>query len=840
MAAQPAAQDVQSFLDMTGQTNRQEAILRLKGNNNNVQQAINEYYDDLETGRNPNRYTWDDSQFNKDRDGGGAQHGISFAVQGPDEFPAFTHFESAAPSRPPSRTSNNKSPLSKAVDLTTNDSTTAFTQYVDNDDTELQQALAASMADSSLPPQESGIVGTDKPYFGPATRSDYGDNWAMVPISTVKEIYEDPEPRDRMRIWEDTRPTTPAFLKPSGEAHRLGALLTIYYNIPIAREVFLRRDNIETYYPYEAGWWSGRPIEHPIASLQEDPNFVADDRRFGQELQKVMAFLDKTERSYGSVDVITELPYMQQNARNDVETDFFLCFKNLMQGKAPLKHIFSSATNALDPDSDGNTIFAIFDLHLPTKDSLIDNLYDLADGALWDGCPLTLEHWPFLNHLGDVISFRIKGDKQNDQKAIEVPVVWYPDRYLQFVSEETLAMRREKQNLQLKIQDISRQERQLKWTTHNGRTFLVEDVMKLSLNHDQNELPPSNKRMDDLTSEVPMGGSKSADLSKGLKKLMDNVNAKLKKLQDEREKAKEAWRELSKLYTDPVKSSRILHRYTLRGVSLTKETTYVCTRIAPDLIDFAASEEERIPPSDGQWWRMHFSTSSPPSRTVEKTTLEKVLEDIKLQNETAILVYASDAAMETATRSTPHELGSFIFQDNAAFRKELPKAQPPVNSPDESQHSPRSPGKRKREQNTSTSAYNDEWNGVGSSSNTSRNSNTSVNDERNGVKNEPSYTDASWAMSQSQALQTRYTLSGPLIVGVDPFPNDTPQEMQEVSGSGMLQNFTGNSVEKGVINDSMEIEDIETDDIQREEEDVKLPTRQKDDGTTAKRVGFAE
>jgi hypothetical protein len=30
MAAQPAAQDVQSFLDMTGQTNRQEAILRLK------------------------------------------------------------------------------------------------------------------------------------------------------------------------------------------------------------------------------------------------------------------------------------------------------------------------------------------------------------------------------------------------------------------------------------------------------------------------------------------------------------------------------------------------------------------------------------------------------------------------------------------------------------------------------------------------------------------------------------------------------------------------------------------------------------------------------------------
>ncbi|KAM0166266.1 hypothetical protein ACHAQE_001627 [Botrytis cinerea] len=820
MAAQPAAQDVQSFLDMTGQTNRQEAILRLKGNNNNVQQAINEYYDDLDLGRNPNR--------------------VTFAVQGPDEFPAYSHFESAAPSRPPSRTSNNKSPLSKVVDLTTNNSTTAFTQYVDNDDKELQQALAASMADSSLPPQESGVVGTDQPYFGPATRSDYGDNWAMVPISTVKEIYQDPEPWDRLRIWEDKRPTCPAFLKPSGDAHRLGALLTIYYNIPVAREVFLRRENIETYYPYETGWWSGRPIEYPIASLQEDPNFVADDRRFGQELQKVMAFLDKTERSYGSVDVITELPYMQQNAGNDVETDFFLCFKNLMQGKRSLKHIFSSAAYGTDPDPDGNTIFAIFDLHLPTKDSLTENLYDLADGALWDGCPLTLENSPFLNHLGDVISFRIKGDKHNDQKAIEVPAVWYPDRYLQFASEDSLAMRTEKHNLQLKIQDISRQERQLKWTTHNGKTLLVEDVMKLSLNHDQNELPPSNKSISDLTSEVPMGGSKSADLSKGLKKLMDNVNAKLKKLQDEREKAKEAWRELSTLYTDPAKTSRELHRYTLRGVSLTKETTYVCTHIVPDLIDFTANEAERIPLSDGQWWRMHFSTSSPPSRTVEKTTLEKVLEDIKVQNETAILVYASDEAMEMATRTTPPELTSFVYNDNAIFRQELPMPQPGVKTPDESQHSPKSPGKRKREQHTSSSAYNDEWNGVGSSSNTSRNSNTTMNDERNDVTNEPSYTDASWATSQSSALQARYTLSDPLIVGVDPFPNDTPQEMQERRGSSMLQNFTGNSVEKGVINDSMEIEDIETDDMQREEEDISLPTRQKDDATAIKQVGFVE
>lgn len=55
---------------------------------------------------------------------------------------------------------------------------------------------------AGLPPQQSGTVGTDRSKFGPATKSDYGDNWAMVPISTVKEIYVDREPSVRIRDTE--------------------------------------------------------------------------------------------------------------------------------------------------------------------------------------------------------------------------------------------------------------------------------------------------------------------------------------------------------------------------------------------------------------------------------------------------------------------------------------------------------------------------------------------------------------------------------------------------------------------------------------------------------------
>ncbi|QSZ35447.1 hypothetical protein DSL72_008317 [Monilinia vaccinii-corymbosi] len=814
MAAQPTPQDVQSFLDTTGQMNRQEAIQRLKGNNNNVQQAINEYYDDLETGRNQNRYTWDDSQFNMDREGGGGQLGISFSVQGADEFnPSFSHFESAAPSRPPSRTSD-KSPLSRVVDLTTdNDSTVAFTHFGDNNDTELQQALAASMADAGLPPQQSGVVESDKPFFGPATRTDYGDNWAMVPISTVKEIYVDPEPTDRIR---DIVNQVPAFLKPSGERHRLGALLTIYYNIPLAREIFLRRDMVEACYPYEAGWWNGRPIERPFASFQQDTYTVAEDQRFGQELQKVMAFLDKTERSYGSVDVITTLPFMQQQGGDDVEAGFFMSFQKLMQGHDSCKHLFSTGVLGLDTDLEEDpTKFAIFDLALPSKDSLVQNLYDLQDEALWGSSPFTLTKTPYLAHIGDVIAFRMKGDKQNDQKGIEVPLVWYPDRYLEFAGQESLTMRANKRNLELEISDISRHERQLTWTFHNGKTLLVEDVFKISLNHDQNEVPRSDQDMGNHATDTPMGGSKNADLSKGLKKLMDDVNAKLKRLQDQKEKAKEAWRRLSELYTDQSKTPRHLHRYSLRGVSLNKETTYVCTRIEPDLIDMGLSDDERIPPSDGQWWRIHYSISSPPQITVEKTTPEKVIEDIKLENDTAILVYASGQAMETVPSATPPPLHAFICDDNKAFREELPS--PPIDTPDESQFLPRSPGKRKRAQRSSSmnSSEDGQWNGL----------------EKEGLGNDST-------MTVSAILQNRVAQNNEIIMGVDPFTHGKTQEMQERSGSGMLQNFTtGNSVRKGAVNDSMDIEDTECEETPREEQNISVHAK---DSGAVKRVGFVE
>lgn len=146
-----------------------------------------------------------------------------------------------------------------------------------------------------------------------------------------------------------------------------------------------------------------------------------------------------------------------------------------------------------------------------------------------------------------------------------------------------------------------------------------------------------------------------------------------------------------------------------------------------------------------------------------------------------------------------------------AFKQELPS--PPIDTPDGSQFSSRSPGKRKRAQRSSAnSSENGDWNGFGkpgsSNGNTETISATLQNNQRDDV-----------------------------IMGVDPFNDVKTQEMQERSGSGLLQSFTSNSGKKDVINDSMEIEDTEGNDIQHQKPTSENP---KDSGAPVKRVGFVE
>jgi hypothetical protein len=91
-------------------------------------------------------------------------------------------------------------------------------------------------------------------------------------------------------------------------------------------------------------------------------------------------------------------------------------------------------------------------------------------------------------------------------------------------------------------------------------------------------------------------------------------------LNEEKEKSIEALRKLSTMYTDP--SSEVdpdapkFHKYSLRGVSTTKNTLYLCKRAEPDLIDIDLDGDGPVSNRD-QWWHIHFATFGPNPVTVE-------------------------------------------------------------------------------------------------------------------------------------------------------------------------------------------------------------------------------
>lgn len=81
-------------------------------------------------------------------------------------------------------------------------------------------------------------------------------------------------------------------------------------------------------------------------------------------------------------------------------------------------------------------------------------------------------------------------------------------------------------------------------------------------------------------------------------------------LTEEKEKARESLRELSKLYTKPSTEAGQppTHKYTLCGVSTSNHITYVRRRAEPNLIEMDLDADGTAKDAD-QWWKIEYSPS---------------------------------------------------------------------------------------------------------------------------------------------------------------------------------------------------------------------------------------
>lgn len=303
----------------------------------------------------------------------------------------------------------------------------------------LQQGL------QDFPPQETGVtMRTENPHFGRATRDHYDEHsWAMTLFNpSAREAIISPDPEDRRRRGEE-----PAFLRPSKESTFLAGFLTILHSIPMAREALLLRDKAAYDYGHDPQWWNGQPIKTPrIVSLDNAQEGDNDADELIYETQRLMAFLDGTQRAFGSTDALIGL-----NAMSGYDPD---------EGISKFLEGWQQAAVCAAPDNQLTTMFASHALKRPisgvespiTKSFFIldpnvepehgQTLYDVLDRAIWSDVPDEELDDVWLQHVSDVLTIRLEiTEPQVDSLDVKIPAVFYPDRYMEACREATREIR---------------------------------------------------------------------------------------------------------------------------------------------------------------------------------------------------------------------------------------------------------------------------------------------------------------------------------------------------------------------------------------------------------------
>ena len=171
------------------------------------------------------------------------------------------------------------------------------------------------------------------------------------------------------------------------------------------------------------------------------------------------------------------------------------------------------------------------------------------------------------------------------------------------------------------------------------------------MRHDENLVGPSQQ-----DSEQDRYGYKqsSVNISEELEKVMQSIDLKLQELEEEKEKARASLRELSKLYTEPPTqaNSPPTHKYTLRGVSVSKFVTYIRRRGEPNLMSMAEGDMDGVE----QWWMLEYSTAGMQHVTVKKVTEDDVLTEAYAGSGDCTVVYASEKAMASRYTRLPESL----------------------------------------------------------------------------------------------------------------------------------------------------------------------------------------
>lgn len=296
------------------------------------------------------------------------------------------------------------------------------------------------------PPQTSGVVsGYEQPAFGPATREQYDMNqWALVrQDATLQGSTSNVPPSARKRD-----PKTPVLLRNDGTSmdQRLGSLLTILHEIPLARNTLLQLEAQDPSYGHDSEWWRGKPILPPHVTETDSLEQVVV---IEEEIHRLLGFLDSTDRSFGSTRVLSDL----LSNSWDQEEAFFnvLLDRHGTERLGPFMHDARSfqigPPDAEHSDEDCEMATLCYFKFTLTEDSHrnMTSLYDILDYEIWKPTledyiysSLEQQNMSLFSRMGDILIMTVFDPFRSTR--FEIPRTWYPERYLWSRKKEAIGI----------------------------------------------------------------------------------------------------------------------------------------------------------------------------------------------------------------------------------------------------------------------------------------------------------------------------------------------------------------------------------------------------------------
>lgn len=576
-------------------------------------------------------------------------------------------------------------------------------------DPAIQRAMAESLG-QALPAQENGITGTGA-HFGPAKREYYEPaNWALTTYSTAREIIDHPPPSKRRRSNDE-----PVFLRGSKETDYLGPLLTIYHSIPLAREALLMPGLKIHNYGHEASWWSGTTDENTKAlSTDSTLRVDRDECNVLTEVQCLMAFLDRSNRAYGSVDALADLQKVRFG-NGQASLRFMQAWTTAAIHQDPheqLTQVFTSvAVKDNGAGSEPRDETTLFRVEPPTNPVLGQTLLDLLDATVWDDNSRELDD-VWIDHAAEIFTIRVH-DPQESKSGLNLTLdpVWYPDRYLYECRDVMRQIRKQLQLIRREIDQCTITQRRCEVVKlPDNRVLMTREVLNAAAKVSagvagKNPVPYGQRAI----SEDSVTTTDVEEVRSELQNILRRIEQKSQQLEQKKTELRHRMREISLQLTKPTPASPHLpqRKYTLRGVSTKPNVTYV-RRPNSDLLHLNDDENSSEDP-ESQWWRMSWvqddgpppapATIGPVTKdqaeankaahnptfdgsarpfTVAKVKEGDVLEAVKSEHHSVLLVYANDNAMKFKPSELSLPLRHFVDRDNQAFAEELQEEEGPA------------------------------------------------------------------------------------------------------------------------------------------------------------------